>query len=465
MNLSISRDGVEIGEWTEEEVRTLYSQGQLLPTDYYWKEGMAEWKELGTILKPPPPPAGIEADVTPKKDVPNQVVFPPSSDEQELNAGFKRPSKPSLISKRMSLSKLLFSFHGRISRRLYWIVTIVIASINWSYFIFEFSMSAKYSNESSSEFRMPGLALDVVSLVAFLWMLVAIWISLALQVKRWHDRGKSGWMVLINLIPFVGPPLALIENGFLQGTPGANEFGENPLQTIIPAHSKPDIQFYLYLNDQQVGPYSLDQIQQLLDQGKITTESLAWYEGLAGWVPVSEVLSDANVLHDDFQANKQARLSTKGGDQKRGLSILQIVGIAFVALSGLLNPVLGLAAWVIYNEPTIITLVEMQKTAKAQTDIDNFKYVLGTYEVDIGAPPTTEQGLSALWTKPTVEPIPQRWGGMYIKPNLDASGQIDDPWGHPYQYRNPGKHNPNGYDVFSKGPDGKPDTDDDIGNW
>ena len=59
MNLSISRDGVEIGEWMDEDVRVLYSEGQLLPTDYYWTEGMAEWKELRTLIKPPPPQSAV----------------------------------------------------------------------------------------------------------------------------------------------------------------------------------------------------------------------------------------------------------------------------------------------------------------------------------------------------------------------------------------------------------------------
>ena len=58
----------------------------------------------------------------------------------------------------------------------------------------------------------------------------------------------------------------------------------------------------------------------------------------------------------------------------------------------------------------------------------------------------------------TVEPIPPRW-----RKELDE--ETLDPWGHSYQYRNPGRHNPDKYDVFSMGPDGLPDTDDDIGNW
>ena len=55
MNLSISRDGAEIGEWTEGDVRDLYAQGQLLPTDYYWKEGMAAWDSLESFINPAPP--------------------------------------------------------------------------------------------------------------------------------------------------------------------------------------------------------------------------------------------------------------------------------------------------------------------------------------------------------------------------------------------------------------------------
>ena len=50
------------------------------------------------------------------------------------------------------------------------------------------------------------------------------------------------------------------------------------------------------------------------------------------------------------------------------------------------------------------------------------------------------------------------------KPLMQKSA-LNDPWGEPYQYRNPGTKNPNGYDLFSKGPDKKEGTDDDIGNW
>lgn len=40
-----------------------------------------------------------------------------------------------------------------------------------------------------------------------------------------------------------------------------------------------------------------------------------------------------------------------------------------------------------------------------------------------------------------------------------------DPWARKITYRNPGKRNAGGYDVFSLGPDGLENTEDDIGNW
>ena len=42
---------------------------------------------------------------------------------------------------------------------------------------------------------------------------------------------------------------------------------------------------------------------------------------------------------------------------------------------------------------------------------------------------------------------------------------LRDPWGEPYQYRNPGLKNSDFYDVYSKGPDKTEGTEDDIGNW
>ena len=64
---------------------------------------------------------------------------------------------------------------------------------------------------------------------------VLMWSALALQAKRWHDRGKSGWMFLVTFIPLVGALWTLVECGFLDGTPGENKFGPSPKGVTGPA--------------------------------------------------------------------------------------------------------------------------------------------------------------------------------------------------------------------------------------
>ncbi len=64
--------------------------------------------------------------------------------------------------------------------------------------------------------------------------LLLVWPALAVSVKRWHDRDKSGVWVLLNLVPVIGWIWALIDNGFLRGTKGPNRFGDDPLVDDLP---------------------------------------------------------------------------------------------------------------------------------------------------------------------------------------------------------------------------------------
>lgn len=84
---------------------------------------------------------------------------------------------------------------------------------------------------------------------------------------------------------------------------------------------------------------------------------------------------------------------------------------------------------------------------------------LTSYKISNLMYPTQEQGLEALVSRPSAEPKPRRWSAV-MKPD-----GLMDPWGRRIAYRNPGKRNAGGYDVFSLGPDGLENTEDDIGNW
>ncbi|MFK7792614.1 MAG: DUF805 domain-containing protein [Devosiaceae bacterium] len=54
-----------------------------------------------------------------------------------------------------------------------------------------------------------------------------LWPSLAMGIKRWHDRDRSGWWVLLSFIPIVNI-YAYISMFLLSGTPGINRFGLDP---------------------------------------------------------------------------------------------------------------------------------------------------------------------------------------------------------------------------------------------
>jgi general secretion pathway protein G len=98
------------------------------------------------------------------------------------------------------------------------------------------------------------------------------------------------------------------------------------------------------------------------------------------------------------------------------------------------------------------------KVVTASGDIETYGTALMTYESMNGSLPSTGQGLKALVERPTGDPKPRRW----------VQGMTDlvmDPWGQPYHYEQPGKHNPSGYDLYSSGPDKQAGTQDDIGNW
>lgn len=51
--------------------------------------------------------------------------------------------------------------------------------------------------------------------------------SIAVQVRRFHDQNRSGWMVLLGFVPYVGGIIVLVFM-CLEGTRGANRFGPDP---------------------------------------------------------------------------------------------------------------------------------------------------------------------------------------------------------------------------------------------
>ena len=109
--------------------------------------------------------------------------------------------------------------------------------------------------------------------------------------------------------------------------------------------------------------------------------------------------------------------------------------------------------------PNVLDRADDARTTAARTDVANLMQALKLYKLDNQRYPTAEQGLKALVSKPTVNPVPPNW-----KPYVEKLP--NDPWGRPYQYLNPGVKGE--IDVMSFGADGQSGgegKDADIGSW
>jgi len=124
----------------------------------------------------------------------------------------------------MNLTQVLFSFSGRIRRSTFWLYGLGLGVVLGIIIAVGIMLASN------------GGAMAIVgSVIAFAAYVVAIWAGLALQVKRWHDRDKAWVWIFIAFIPLVGAIWALVETGFLDGTPGPNKFGPSPKGLTGPA--------------------------------------------------------------------------------------------------------------------------------------------------------------------------------------------------------------------------------------
>ena len=134
-------------------------------------------------------------------------------------------------------------------------------------------------------------------------------------------------------------------------------------------------------------------------------------------------------------------------------------GEAGVTLIEMLVVVVIIGLFVAIVGPRLFRNVDKAKRTAAHDQIAAYITALGTYKLDVGTFPTTEQGLQALRTAP--EGV-TNWQGPYTRQEI-----APDPWGHPYIYKFPGEHGDEP-DLISYGADGAPGGDDnnaDIVSW
>ena len=132
-----------------------------------------------------------------------------------------------LISAYKSMFKKYAQFSGRSRRREYWLAylmnTIIAIGL---YLIMVIAMLVGVTSSGSPAV----LTMVITALLGVLISVYAIVIlvpSLAMTVRRLHDIGKSGWFLLLELIPYVGG-LILFVFSVLDSQPGENQYGPNP---------------------------------------------------------------------------------------------------------------------------------------------------------------------------------------------------------------------------------------------
>ena len=139
----------------------------------------------------------------------------------------------------------------------------------------------------------------------------------------------------------------------------------------------------------------------------------------------------------------------KQSPRRGGFTMLELMIVLFilVMISGL----------------TIVAVTGQRDRARQRTAftyVNLLKGAVNRYEIDMGRPPTAEQGVAALIQCPADVHNPGDWGGPYI----ESTATSRDPWGGEYQYASPGKDG-RSFDIWSYGPDGIDGTEDDIGSW
>jgi len=138
--------------------------------------------------------------------------------------------------------------------------------------------------------------------------------------------------------------------------------------------------------------------------------------------------------------------------RSRGFSLVEILVV--LVIIGLLVSIVA---------PNVLERADEARVQKVHADFKNIETALKLYKLYNFNSPTTEQGLTALVEKPTMDPLPRNWKqGGYLE-------QVpEDPWGRPYKYLSPPEFGRGEYDIYTLGADGVTGGEDqnaDLGNW
>jgi nitrate/nitrite transporter NarK len=149
------------------------------------------------------------------------------SDKDEVRAE-ARPAKNGGFGK-------LFAFKGRIPRASFW-GTLILAVILTAFILLMTTLivvpkgmiyvSGESVKQVAEKFFVAPNTSPYILAFRLIWLAGMAWIAIALQIKRWHDLGKTGWLTLLNLVPVAGTLISLFILGFSKSASGHNQYGD-----------------------------------------------------------------------------------------------------------------------------------------------------------------------------------------------------------------------------------------------
>ncbi|MGJ8546278.1 MAG: DUF805 domain-containing protein [Sulfitobacter sp.] len=175
-------NGAARGPVPQEEFDALVAAGTIQPDTLVWHDGMSDWVALSTLAAPTAPPPPSQAA---------QYRATPAFEEMSPAGEAQRADASTFMGALKDGFGRYVDFGSRSNRPQYWywfLWMLIIGFITG---------------------MLDGM-LGTGGVVNGIWTLAALLPGIALSIRRLHDIGRSGWWLLIGLIPLVGAIVLLV---------------------------------------------------------------------------------------------------------------------------------------------------------------------------------------------------------------------------------------------------------------